>query len=81
MERSRVYGLSASIPLFTCLKGSASAPNEQEQGMTMRSKQMTLAGNGFQKFSKTTQRAQFLAEIGRALPQAELYVLRCTRRE
>jgi hypothetical protein len=31
---------------------------------------MTLAGSGFEKFSKTTRRAQFLAEMERVVPWA-----------
>ena len=38
----------------------------------MKSKQVTLIGSGFEKFSKTTRRAQFLAEMERVVPWAEL---------
>ena len=41
----------------------------------MKNKQMTLAGTGFEKFSKTTRRAQFLAEMDRVVPWAELCAL------
>ncbi|MEW5865149.1 MAG: IS5/IS1182 family transposase, partial [Pseudomonadota bacterium] len=33
---------------------------------------MTLGGAGFQKFTKTTRRAQFLAEMDRVIPWREL---------
>ena len=35
-------------------------------------KQMTLANTGFEKYGKTTRRAQFLAEMDRVVPWAEL---------
>jgi IS5 family transposase len=38
-------------------------------------KQMTMASSGFQKFSKTTRRAQFLAEMDQVVPWAELCAL------
>lgn len=38
-------------------------------------KQMTLAGSGFEKHSKTTRRAAFLAEMDRVVPWAELCAL------
>ncbi len=41
----------------------------------MNNKQMTLAGSGFEKFSKTTRRAQFLAEMERVVPWGELCAL------
>jgi len=41
----------------------------------MKNKQMTLAGSGFEKYAKTTRRAQFLAEMERVVPWAELCAL------
>src|SRR5512145_3536664 len=41
----------------------------------MKNKQVTLTGSGFEKFSKTTRRAQFLAEMERVVPWAELCAL------
>ena len=41
----------------------------------MKNKQVTLSGTGFEKFSKTTRRAQFLAEMERVVPWAELCAL------
>jgi IS5 family transposase len=41
----------------------------------MKNKQVTLTGTGFEKFSKTTRRAQFLAEMERVVPWAELCAL------
>jgi IS5 family transposase len=41
----------------------------------MKNKQMTLAGAGFEKFCKTTRRAQFLADMERVLPWGELCAL------
>lgn len=35
-------------------------------------KQMTLGSTGFEKYGKTTRRAQFLAEMDRIVPWAEL---------
>jgi IS5 family transposase len=37
----------------------------------MKNKQVTLIGSGFEKFSKTTRRAQFLAEMERVVAWAE----------
>jgi IS5 family transposase len=54
---------------------SAAAFDEQEQGRTVKNKQMTLAGNGFEKYAKTTRRAQFLAEMERVVPWRELCAL------
>src|SRR6516225_10425677 len=34
--------------------------------------QLTLAGTGFDKYTKTTRRAQFLAEMDRVVPWREL---------
>ena len=34
----------------------------------MNRAQITLAGTGFEKYTKTTRRAQFLAEMGRVVP-------------
>ena len=36
--------------------------------MTINRAQITLAGTGFEKYTKTTRRAQFLAEMGRVVP-------------
>ncbi len=36
----------------------------------MTRRQITLAGTGFEKYTKTTRRAQFLAEMDRAVPTA-----------
>jgi len=41
----------------------------------MKNKQMTLASTGFEKCTKTTRRAQFLAEMDRVVPWAELCAL------
>lgn len=41
----------------------------------MKNKQMTLAGSGFEKYAKTTRRAQFLADMERVVPWAELCAL------
>lgn len=41
----------------------------------MNNKQMTLAGTGFEKYTKTTRRAQFLAEMDRVVPWGELCAL------
>lgn len=41
----------------------------------MKNKQMTLASSGFEKFTKKTRRAQFLAEMDRVVPWAELCAL------
>ena len=38
----------------------------------MKNKQMTLAGSGFEKYAKTTRRAQFLSEMDRIVPWREL---------
>ncbi len=43
--------------------------------MRMKSKQMTLASTGFEKYAKTTRRAAFLAEMDRVVPWAELCAL------
>jgi len=43
--------------------------------MTVKNKQLTLADSGFEKFSKTTRRAQFLAEMDRVMPWRELCAL------
>jgi len=34
--------------------------------------QLTLAGTGFEKYTKVTRRAQFLAEMDRVVPWSEL---------
>jgi len=44
---------------------------EQEVAMKNRSQQ-TLAGTGFEKYTKVTRRAQFLAEMARVVPWREL---------
>jgi hypothetical protein len=36
--------------------------------MRMKRAQTTLAGTGFEKYTKTTRRAQFLAEMDRVVP-------------
>jgi len=41
----------------------------------MKNKQMTLAGSGFERYAKTTRRAQFLAEMERVVPWSELCAL------
>jgi IS5 family transposase len=41
----------------------------------MKNKQMTLSGSGFEKYTKTTRRAQFLAEMERVVPWSELCAL------
>ncbi|MET1082387.1 MAG: IS5 family transposase [Burkholderiales bacterium] len=41
----------------------------------MKNKQMTLASTGFEKYAKKTRRAQFLAEMDRVVPWAELCAL------
>jgi len=41
----------------------------------MNNKQITLMGTGFEKYSKTTRRAVFLAEMDRAVPWGELCAL------
>ena len=41
----------------------------------MKNNQMTLAGTGFEKYSKTTRRAEFLAQMNRVVPWAELCAL------
>jgi IS5 family transposase len=41
----------------------------------MNNKQTTLAGGGFEKYAKTTRRAQFLAEMERVVPWRELCAL------
>ena len=41
----------------------------------MKNKQMALMGSGFQKHSKTTRRAQFLADMERVVPWTELCAL------
>jgi IS5 family transposase len=40
--------------------------------MPMREKQATFAEAGFEQYRKTTRREQFLAEMERAVPWAEL---------
>jgi len=41
----------------------------------MKNKQMTLAESGFEKYTKTTRRAQFLADMDRVVPWSELCAL------
>lgn len=41
----------------------------------MKNTQMTLSGCGFEKYAKTTRRAQFLAEMERVVPWAKLCAL------
>jgi IS5 family transposase len=38
----------------------------------MMKSQMTLASAGFEKYAKTTRRAQFLCEMNRIVPWAQL---------
>ena len=38
----------------------------------MKNNQMTLTGSGFEKYAKTTRRAQFLADMERVVPWGEL---------
>ncbi len=38
----------------------------------MTRSQLTLAGTGFEKYTKTTRRAQFLAEMDRVVPWRDL---------
>src|SRR3989449_4135753 len=40
----------------------------QPREVTMTRTQITLAGTGFEKYTKTTRRAQFLAEMDRVVP-------------
>src|SRR5438445_263337 len=44
----------------------------QPREVTMTRRQITLAGTGFEKYTKTTRRAQFLAEMDRVVPWREL---------
>lgn len=41
----------------------------------MTNKQLTLSGSGFEKYTKTTRRAQFLAAMNRVVPWGELCAL------
>lgn len=41
----------------------------------MKNKPITLAGSGFEKYAKTTRRAQFHADMERVVPWAELCAL------
>ena len=41
----------------------------------MKNKQLTLAGSGFEKYAKTTRRAQFLARMECVVPWGELCAL------
>lgn len=41
----------------------------------MTRSQLTLAGPGFEKYTKVTRRAQFLAEMDRVVPWRELCTL------
>ena len=41
----------------------------------MKNGQMTLVGSGFEKYAKTTRRAQFLAEMEAVMPWGELCAL------
>lgn len=41
----------------------------------MKNKQLTLTSSGFEKYAKTTRRAQFLAEMERVVPWRELCAL------
>jgi IS5 family transposase len=44
-------------------------------GAAMNNKQMTLMSTGFEKYTKTTRRAQFLADMDRVVPWSELCAL------
>jgi IS5 family transposase len=48
---------------------------QQERETTMNNKQMTLMSTGFEKYAKTTRRAQFLADMERVVPWSELCAL------
>jgi IS5 family transposase len=41
----------------------------------MKNKQVTLTGSGFEKYTKSTRRAQFLADMERVVPWAQLCAL------
>jgi len=56
-----------------CCDATNSFTREREVAMKTRS-QLTLAGAGFEKYTKTTRRAQFLAEMDRVVPWRELCV-------
>jgi IS5 family transposase len=49
-----------------CCDGTSSITREREVAMTRS--QLTLAGSGFDKYTKVTRRAQFLAEMDRVVP-------------
>jgi transposase, IS5 family len=44
----------------------------REREVTMNRAQLTMAGTGFEKYTKITRRAQFLAEMDRVVPWREL---------
>src|SRR5499433_4089196 len=51
-----------------CDESGSGRPRE----VMMARRQITLAGTGFEKYTKTTRRAQFLAEMDRVVPWREL---------
>src|SRR5437879_10439840 len=51
-----------------CDETGSGGPRE----VMMARRQITLAGTGFEKYTKTTRRAQFLAEMDRVVPWREL---------
>jgi hypothetical protein len=52
---------------MVCLDEPSHITREREVPMKKRS-QLTLAGTGFEKYTKVTRRAQFLAEMERVVP-------------
>src|SRR3970040_2132436 len=48
---------------------------QQERETAMNNKQMTLMNTGFEKHTKVTRRAAFLAEMDRVVPWGELCAL------
>ncbi len=45
----------------------------------MKRAQMTLAGTGFEKYTKTARRAQFLTEMDRVVPWRDFGPIVCPR--
>src|SRR4030095_752728 len=60
-----------SLARETCLDDASSIMREREVRMKNRS-QLTLGGAGFDKYTKVTRRARFLAEMDRVVPWREL---------
>ena len=54
--------------MLTDLMCCDGASISQEREVTMNGPQVTLASTGFEKNTKTTRRAQFLAEMERVVP-------------